>query len=171
MTMVATPSVIGVLQSTAPAGATVMTVDAAYATYLTALLTSGQWTYAQVRVCRSVEIIKITGITGQVITVTRGIDNTAPLSLAAGALIQFTMGASAIADLIAVAALAPALVLTSNDASVTITSTSTNNFDLSVPVTEVTSNDGSLIVTAEGPGVFDVSVNASTAGCCSTSSY
>jgi hypothetical protein len=166
MTMVATPGVVGVLQSSAPTSALVMTVDSAYAAYLTSLLVGGAWTYVIAYVGNSAEVIKITGITGQVITVTRGEDNTLALSFAAGALLTFVMGASAVADLIAAAALAPALVLTSTDSSVTITSSSTNNFNLHVPVPAVTSNNASLLVTSSGPSQFDLAINTTAIGYC-----
>lgn len=168
MTMVATAGVIGVLQSGAPGSALVMTVDGAYAAYLASLLIGGAWTYAKSRVGNSVEIIKITGISGQVITVVRGVDNTLALSLATGAELEFVMGASAIADLITAASMAPALVLTVTGA-LTLTENSTNNYTLGVPQTEVTSTSGSLIVASSGVNQFNVEVNASTIGCCASS--
>lgn len=168
MTMVATPGVIGVLQSGAPGSAVVMTVDGAYAAYLAGLLGGGAWTYARSRVGNTAEIIKITGISGQVITVDRAEDNTLALSLATGAELEFVMGASAVADLITAASMAPALVLAVTGA-LTLTENSTNNYTLGVPQTEVTSTSGSLIVTSSGVNQFNVEVNASTIGCCASS--
>jgi hypothetical protein len=167
MTMVATPGVIGVLQSSAPGSALTLTIDGAYAAYLAGLLTGTTWTYAKTRVGNSVEVMKITGISGQVITVTRAEDNTEPLGLAVGAQLEFIMGASAVADLITAAALAPALVLTGSGA-VTVTENSTNNFTVGVPISAVTSNNASLLVTSAGPGQFDLAVNTSTIGCCTS---
>jgi hypothetical protein len=167
MTMVATPGVIGILQSTVPASATTFTVDSAYAAYLAALLVGGAWTYTKARVGRSVEVMKVTGISGQLVTATRELDNTTALTLTAGSELEFTMGASAVQDLINAAALAPAIVFTATGA-LTIDETSANNYTLNVPVTEVTSTDASLVVTSSGTNLFDLSVNASTIGCCAT---
>lgn len=167
MTMVATPGVIGVLQSGAPGSASTLTVDGAYAAYLTALLIGGGWTYARSRVGNTAEVMKVTGISGQVVTVTRAVDNTVALNLAAGAALEFTMGASAVQDLISAASLAPAIVFTAGGV-LTVTETSANHYTLSVPATEVTSNAASLLVTSSGANNFNVEVNASTIGCCST---
>lgn len=165
MPMIPTPGVIGVLQSGAPASALVMTVDSAYATYLASLLVGGAWTYAAATVGNSAEVVKITGITGQVITVDRAEDNTRALSFAAGTLLTFVMGASAVADLIAAAALAPAIVLTGAGA-LTVTTTSANHYTLSVPVPGVTSTNASLLITSSGPSQFDLAINTTAIGYC-----
>lgn len=169
MTMVATPGVVGILQSTVPGAATTFTVDSAYAAYLAGQLVGGAWTYVRSRVGRSVEVMQITGISGQLVTAIRGLDNTTALTLTVGGELEFTMGASAVQDMINAAALAPALVLTSDDASVVITAGAPGTFDLSAqPVVQITSNNGSLLVTSSGPLASDISVNASTIGCCSS---
>lgn len=168
MTMVATPGVIGILQSDAPGSALVMTVDGAYAAYLAGVLVGGAWTYAKSRVGNSVEIIKITGITGQIITVDRAEDNTTALVFATGAELEFVMGASAVADLIAAASMAPAITISGAGAAV-VTEPTTNNYIVTVPVTELTSSGGSLVVTSTGENIFNAEVNTSTIGCCASS--
>lgn len=167
MTMVATPGVVGILQSTIAGSAVTATVDSAYATYLATLLVGGAWTYVKTRVGRSVEVIKVTGISAQVVTLTRGQDNTAALTLTAGSELEFVMGAGAVQDLINAAAMAPAIVFNGTGA-LTITETSANHYTFDVPETEVTGTDGSIVVTSASTNLFDVSVNASTIGCCAT---
>jgi len=167
MAMVATPGIIGVLQSSAPGSALVMTVDGAYATYLAGLLTGGAWTYAKAQVGNSVEVMKITGITGQVITVTRALDNTTALTFAAGQTLEFAMGASAVGDLITAAALAPAIVFTGTGALI-VTETSANHYTLNVPVPAITSTNASLLITSSGPSQFNLAINTTAIGYCPT---
>lgn len=163
-----TPGVIGIAQVDASSSATVLVVDAAYAAYLAAQLGSGDWTYCQAGSGNSVEVMKVTGVSGNEITVTRGVDTSTPIALAGMvSTLQFVMAASAVQDMLTAQALAPAVTVV-GAGGIAVTEPTPNNFVITMPSTTLTSNNASITLTSSGQNAFDLAVNASTIGCCGT---
>lgn len=165
-----TPGVIGTVQANAAPSATVLQVNAAYAAYLASRLAAGDWTYARTGTQSggAVEVLKITGVSGNLITVVRAVDYSTPLSLAGGvSQLEFVMGASAVQDMLTAQSLAPAVTVTGTG-GVEVTEPTPNNFVVGMPSTGLTSNDASITLTSSGQNQFNLSINASTIGCCGT---
>jgi hypothetical protein len=161
-----TPGIIGTVLTSASPSATVLRVDAAYATYLAAQLAAGDWTYCQTQSGNAVEVMKITSISGNAITVARAVDASASLALAGGVnQLQFVMAASAVQDLITKQAMAPAITI-AGAGGVTVTQPTTNHFIVTMPSTTLTSSDASITLTSASQNAFNLSINAGTAGCC-----
>jgi hypothetical protein len=167
MSLVAAPGIVMVLQEPVNTGLTLLPIDSASVAYLTPLLVSGAWMYLRARVGNSVEVMKATELSGSNLVVTRSIENTSPLTFAAGQTLENYMGYSAIEDLIAAAALTPALSLTSSDGSVTVTNTGPSAYNLQAAIPTLQSEDGSIVISVTG-NVNDLSVNQSTIGCCTS---
>jgi predicted regulator of Ras-like GTPase activity (Roadblock/LC7/MglB family) len=164
--LINTPSVIGVLQQSAPASAVVFSVDPGYAAYLAGKLGIGDWTYARLRFGQSVEEVKITGVSGNLVTVVRG---EIPTAFAAGTELKFEMTFEAVSDLIAATMAGPAVTL-NGDGGVTCTETSPNVWTVSALQTTVSNQDGSIIVNSDGNGNYIVAANTSAIGCCTSTS-
>lgn len=164
-----TPGVIGVVQADATAGATVLSIDAAYATYLAAQLGTGDWTYCATQAGNIVEVMKVTGVSGNAITVERAVDASIALPLVGlVSTLSFSMTASAVQDMLTAQALAPAVAVTGGG-GVVVTEPTPNNFVITMPNTVLTSADASITLVSAGQNTFDLAVNASTIGCCGTS--
>jgi hypothetical protein len=161
-----TPGIIGTVQVSASASATVLQIDAAYAAYLAAQLGTGDWTYCQTQSGNAVEVMKVTGISGNAVTVVRATDASSSLALAGTVnQLQFIMAASAVQDMLTAQALAPAVTI-AGAGGVVVTQPTANNFVVTMPSTALTSNDASLVVTSSGQNNFNLAINASTISCC-----
>jgi hypothetical protein len=167
MSLVAVPGVVMVMQASVPTGATLIPVDSASLAYLAPLLVSGAWTYVRARVGNAVEVMKVTELSAPNLVVERSIENTSPLPFAPGQELEFYAGVSAMADLIAAAALTPALSITSPDSSINVVNTAPSTYTIEAAIPSLTSSDGSITITQSG-NVNNLSVNQSNIGCCTS---
>lgn len=167
MSLIAAPGIVMVLQESANMGLTLLPIDSASVAYLTPLLVSGAWMYVRARVGNNVEVMKVTELSGSNLVVTRSIENTEPLSYAAGQTLENYVGYSAMEDLIAGAALTPAMSLTSPDSSINVVRVGPSVYTIEAAIPTLQSEDGSITITVDG-NVNDLSVNQSTIGCCTS---
>ena len=167
MSLIAAPGIVMILQESANTGLTLLPIDSASVAYLTPLLVPGAWMYVRARVGNNVEVMKGTELSGSNLVVTRSIENTEPLSYAAGQTLENYVGYSAMEDLIAGAALTPAMSLTSPDSSINVVRVSPSVYTVEAAIPTLQSEDGSITITVDG-NVNDLSVNQSTIGCCTS---
>lgn len=155
----------GTLSITASSGVVLFTVNAGLATYLDGLLGVGDWTYLRLESGANVEVVKVTSVTGNILTVVRSIDGTGPYAYAVGTELRYYLPQQGVVDIVNANYVGANITITGAGAT-TVLESPVNTFVVTTPVPTFT-GEGGAIVTGNLVTGFTIALEPNIAACCS----
>lgn len=152
----------GVLLSALADNVLLMPLDTDSIGILDAKLGASDWTYLYIQQGVNYEIVKVTDVDGDLVTIERGVDGTSAIDFLAGADVGFILTTSAIEDIIVARQLAGITI--TGVGAIEVEETAPGVYNLTVPEFALT-GEGKLVVTGSYEEGYVVS-NETPLGCC-----
>lgn len=157
-------NLVGCTITDTPALGNVMQVNDQTWAYLFGLLQPGDWTYIIAGAAPNAEVIKVIGVSANLLEVVRGFDNTTPIAHPANTDLFFVMSPSAVLDVLTANPVEISGVSITGEYPITVTQETTNNFKVTIDPLSLTGDD-TIDVTGEYPNL-QIGVKRSANGCC-----
>lgn len=156
----------GHITTSVSAVANIFLVDDESAGTIAAALTDiADWTYLKVGIAPQSEVVKVTAISGNAITVTRAIDGTVGLAFPTLTPLQYILSAAAVADIVQENAFVQ-VQLASSDANIVVVENGPNDFTITLTEPTFLSSSGSIEISGAWPEL-ELDINPDYNGCCS----